>query len=38
VRRQGGSEGVMLSGGKIKWDSGATTHPTGRSTKNIHPV
>jgi len=38
VRRQGGAEGVMLSGGKIKWDSGSTTHPTGRSTKNIHPV
>lgn len=38
IRRQGGNEGVMLSGGRVKWDSGSTTRPSGRSTKNIHPV
>jgi len=34
-RRDGASTGVMLPGGKVKWDSGAITEPKGSSIQKL---
>jgi hypothetical protein len=38
VRRHKGGEGVMLSGGKVQWDSGTITQPRGSTFRRIFPV
>lgn len=38
VRRRDGGAGVMLAGGKVRWDSGSTTQPKGRTIEKIAPV
>lgn len=38
VRRMDGGQGVMLSGGMVRWDSGSVTTPKGSSIRKIKPL
>ena len=38
VRRKDGGSGVMLSAGRVQWDSGAVTQPKASTVEKILPV